>query len=85
MRNDRSQNLKISYEERVVVKDFSFNIEEGEMVSIIGPNGSRKINYIKNHIKTSKQQEGVIYLEKEDISHMNIKNIAKKMSTLSQA
>ncbi|MSU00496.1 ABC transporter ATP-binding protein [Tissierella pigra] len=79
-----AKNLKISYEERVVVKDFSFNIEEGEMVSIIGPNGSGKSTILKTISKLLKQQEGLIYLEKEDISHMNIKNIAKKMSTLSQ-
>lgn len=27
------------------LKDISFNVKEGEFVSIIGPSGARKINY----------------------------------------
>src|SRR5690606_36840587 len=39
---------------------------------------------LKSISKILRQKSGAIYLEKEDISDMNIKKIAKKMSTLSQ-
>lgn len=76
--------LKIGYEERIVVRDFSFKIKNGEMVSIIGPNGSGKSTILKTISRLLKQKNGTIYLEKEDISDMNIRKIAQKMSSLSQ-
>ena len=79
-----AKNLCIGYEERIVVHNFSFHIGEGEMVSIIGPNGSGKSTILKAVSRLLKQKSGVIYLEKEDMSAMNIKKIAKKMSALSQ-
>ncbi len=79
-----TKNLCVGYEEKIVVEDFSLNICEGEMVSIIGPNGSGKSTILKAISRLLKHQGGAIYLEKEDISDMNIKNIAQKMSTLSQ-
>lgn len=79
-----AKNLKIAYEEKIVIKDFSFNVREGEMVSIIGPNGSGKSTILKTISRLLKQKNGAIFLEKEDISDINIKKIAQKMSSLSQ-
>ncbi|NLK75612.1 MAG: ABC transporter ATP-binding protein [Clostridiales bacterium] len=79
-----AKNLKIAYDEKIVIDDFSFNIKKGEMVSIIGPNGSGKSTVLKTISKLIKQKDGVVYLDKEDMSTMEIKNIAKKMSSLSQ-
>ena len=36
----KTKNLCIAYEKKVIIEDFSFSVEEGQMVSIIGPNGS---------------------------------------------
>ncbi|GMG96496.1 ABC transporter ATP-binding protein [Tepidimicrobium xylanilyticum] len=79
-----AKKLKIAYEERVVIDDFSFHIKKGEMVSIIGPNGSGKSTILKTISKLIKQKEGVIFLDKEDMNTISIKNLAKKMSSLSQ-
>lgn len=79
-----ARNLYLAYDERIVVGDFSFNVLKGEMVSIIGPNGSGKSTILRAISRLLKQQSGAIYLEKEDISDMNIKKIAQKMSALSQ-
>ena len=73
-----AKNLKIAYEQKIVIKDFSFKIKEGEMVSIIGPNGSGKSTILKTISRLLKQKSGAIYLEKEDISDINIKKIAQK-------
>ena len=37
-----ANSICIQYEHKKVINDFSFNVEEGEIVSIIGPNGSGK-------------------------------------------
>lgn len=79
-----AKNLRIGYDRRVIVNDFSFEVEQGEMVSIIGPNGSGKSTILRTVARYLKQQEGVIYLEKEDMKEINVKKVAKKMATLSQ-
>lgn len=41
------QNVSFSYEETMVLNNISFNIEEGEFVGIIGPNGGGKTTLLK--------------------------------------
>lgn len=79
-----ANNLHLAYDDQTVVADFSLNVIEGEMVSIIGPNGSGKSTILRAISRLLKQRSGAIYLEKEDISDMNIKKVAQKMSALSQ-
>ena len=79
-----AKNLCIGYEEKIIVDDFSFDVAEGEIVSVIGPNGSGKSTLLRCISKYIKSKEGVVHFEKEDMSSMNIKNVAKKMASLSQ-
>lgn len=79
-----ARNLKIGYEEKIIVDDFSFSVKEGEIVSVIGPNGSGKSTLLKCISRYIKSKEGVVHFEKEDMSKMNIKKVAKKMASLSQ-
>ncbi|TCK92815.1 iron complex transport system ATP-binding protein [Natranaerovirga hydrolytica] len=79
-----AKNLCIAYDSKVIVKDFSFEVNKGSIVSIIGPNGSGKSTILKTISRFLRQKNGVVYLEKEDMSTLNIKKVAQKMSTLSQ-
>ena len=36
------KNLKKSFDDNVVLKDISLNVEKGEVLAIIGPSGSGK-------------------------------------------
>lgn len=38
------KNLTKEYKNMKAVDDLSFNVEEGEIVGLLGPNGSRKNN-----------------------------------------
>lgn len=79
-----ARNLKIGYEEKIIIDDFSFSIKKGEIVSIIGPNGSGKSTLLRCISRYIKSKEGIVHFEKEDISKMNVKSVAKKMASLSQ-
>ena len=41
------QNINFSYDEKSVLKDLSFAVEEGRIAAIIGPNGSGKTTLLK--------------------------------------
>ncbi|NRB03095.1 MAG: ATP-binding cassette domain-containing protein, partial [Rhodobacteraceae bacterium] len=36
------QNLRKSYRKKVVIRDFSMTLQRGEVVALLGPNGSGK-------------------------------------------
>lgn len=79
-----AKNLCIGYEEKIIVDNFSFEVAEGEIVSVIGPNGSGKSTLLKCISRYIKSREGIVFFEKQDMSKMNVKNVAKKMASLSQ-
>ncbi|TCT15419.1 iron complex transport system ATP-binding protein [Natranaerovirga pectinivora] len=79
-----TKNLCIGYDHKIIVNDFSFGVEEGNIVSIIGPNGSGKSTILKTISRFLKQRDGAVFLDKEDMSLLNVKKVAKKMASLSQ-
>ena len=36
------KNLKVGYEQKIIIEDLSIKVNKGEVVSIIGPNGCGK-------------------------------------------
>lgn len=79
-----AKQLTIGYTEKNVVSNLSLEVEAGQLVSIIGPNGSGKSTLLKTLSRYLKPKSGLVYLEKEAMEKMDIKEIAKKISTLSQ-
>ena len=39
------KNIDVSYDEFQVIWDVSISIDQGEMVALLGPNGSGKVQY----------------------------------------
>lgn len=44
------KNISVSYDDKVVLEDFSFNVKNGEIVCIVGESGSGKTSIIKSII-----------------------------------
>ncbi len=76
--------LQIAYEDNVVVHDFDFVIQPGEIVSLIGPNGSGKSTVLKAISRLMKTLTGVVHLDGLDIHKLPTREVAKKLSILSQ-
>lgn len=77
-------NLFIRYEQKQVIKDFSFHVAAGEIVSIIGPNGSGKSTLLKSIARMHPYDKGCIMLNNMNMKSMSSKDIAKKLCMLSQ-
>ncbi|MCI1945692.1 ABC transporter ATP-binding protein [Clostridium luticellarii] len=78
------ENLDVNYGDKRVVKDVSFDIDSGKIVTIIGPNGSGKSTLIKAVGRCLKPAGGNIYLDGSNIRNMNTKVIAQKLVILPQ-
>ncbi len=76
--------LKIGYDKKVVVDGFGFNIRQGEMVSLIGPNGSGKSTVLKVLARLMEKMGGAVLLDGADIHRLPTREVAKKLSILSQ-
>ncbi len=77
-------NLKVGYEEKVIIDNLNIEIKEGEIVSIIGPNRCGKSTLLKTLSRMIKPMDGEVYLQNENISSINNKHISQKVCLLSQ-
>lgn len=76
--------ISIRYEQKNVIRDFSFSVAQGEVVSIIGPNGSGKSTLLKAISRHIPYHGGKVILEGINLKSMSSKEIARKMCMLSQ-
>lgn len=79
-----ASNLKIGYDNKIVVDKFELEITQGEIISLIGPNGSGKSTILKVISRLMNSIDGVVYLDGYDIHKLPSKEVAKKLSILSQ-
>ena len=78
------KNLKVGYEEKIIIENLSLNIKKGEVVSIIGPNGCGKSTLLKSLSRMIKPISGDIYIQNENIKSLKSKTISQKVCLLSQ-
>jgi iron complex transport system ATP-binding protein len=76
--------LTIGYETKNVVSEFNIAAKQGEVVSLIGPNGSGKSTVLKVLSRMMKSSGGVVRLDGHDIHKLPTREVAKKLSMLSQ-
>lgn len=64
----RTENLVKRYHNRTVVKDVSFEVEQGEIAGLLGPNGAGKTTSFYMIVGLIQPNEGKIFLDDEDIT-----------------
>jgi lipopolysaccharide export system ATP-binding protein len=74
----KSENLVKIYKKRTVVNEVSVKVEQGEIVGLLGPNGAGKTTSFYMIVGLIKPNDGRIYLDKEDITHLPMYRRAKK-------
>jgi len=70
--------------DREILSDINFSLPKAELLGIIGPNGSGKttlLNVISGILKPNK---GEVFLENQNLNHLSIEKIAKKISVVPQ-
>lgn len=79
-----TKNLKVGYENQIIIEDLNLSIKQGEVVSIIGPNGCGKSTLLKTLSRMIYPQSGMVYLEGIELKALKSKLISQKICLLSQ-
>ncbi len=77
-------NITLSYDEKVVLKDISINLKEKSFIGIIGKNGTGKSTLLKAVTGLLKPVKGNIFIDNEDVYKMRKNILAKKISFMPQ-
>ena len=72
------------YDGKAVVDSVSFEIPKGKVLSLIGPNGAGKSTVMGMISRLIAKDSGVVNFEGEDLSKWRSKELAKKLSILTQ-
>ena len=74
-----------SYDGKVlVVKGLDLDIAEGEFLTLLGPSGSGKSTLLSLMIRLFDHQEGEIFINKQKIKDLQLKNLRSKFSLVTQ-
>jgi len=79
------KNLDFSYPSQQIFSKMCMSIPKGTLVSILGPNGSGKSTFLKCIDRILTPQDGKILIDSEDVSSLNRKGLARKISYVPQS
>ncbi|MGG3738404.1 ABC transporter ATP-binding protein [Aeribacillus pallidus] len=79
-----TNDLSVSYDERLIVKNLSIQIPDKKITTIIGSNGGGKSTLLKALTRIIPHQSGTVVLDGKQISTENTKILARKMAILPQ-
>lgn len=77
-------NLLKKYDGKTVVNSVSFEIPKGKVLSLIGPNGAGKSTVMGMISRLIAKDSGAVNFENKDLSEWKSKELAKKLSILTQ-
>jgi len=77
-------NIKFSYPGKEVLKDAGFEAKRGELVAILGPNGTGKTTLLKCINQILKPSAGSVIIGSEDITKLKGKDLAKRIGYVEQ-
>lgn len=74
----RAEHLNKRFGKRTVVEDVSIHVKGGEVVGLLGPNGAGKTTSFYMMVGLIPVNEGRIFLNQQDITHLPIHQRAKR-------
>ncbi len=78
------RNLKVGYDDKIIISDLSVKIPKGKITMVIGSNGCGKSTLLKSIGGIIKPKNGQIFLNNKDIKSYKTKEIAKELAYLPQ-
>lgn len=77
-----TEKLSVGYGRRIIVDNIDFEVHQGEILTLIGANGSGKSTILKSILSHLEIISGSIFIEGKHIREMKRSETAKKMSAV---
>ncbi len=78
------KNISFFYDSLQALNDISFELKQGETLSVVGPNGSGKTTLLRCINKVLKPKAGVVFLDDVNLALMKQKEIARRIAVVPQ-
>ena len=78
------QGVSFAYDSVDVLSDISLDVQEGQIVGVIGPNGSGKTTLLKCINRVLKPRLGTVLIEDRDLKELSRKEIALEVGVVPQ-
>lgn len=76
--------VEFSYNSRPVLKNVEFEVNRGELFSILGNNGAGKTTLLKCLNKILRPQRGTILVEEKDLAALGPREVARRLGYVAQ-
>ncbi|ARC57223.1 putative siderophore transport system ATP-binding protein YusV [Frondihabitans sp. 762G35] len=80
-----AKDVRLAYDDRIVVDDLTFDVPEGELTVIVGPNACGKSTLLKALARTLTPTAGVVELDGRPLRSYRSRDIAKRLGMLPQS
>lgn len=80
----KAQRVTFSYDDEVILKDFSLTIPENQILGIVGRSGSGKSTLLKLLMRFWDVQSGAVQISGRDVSHINTGDLRNMESFVTQ-
>lgn len=81
----KAKDLKLCYDEKIILDDINLDIEKGKITALIGSNGCGKSTLIKAMARILMPKTGSIEMENKDILKIPSKEVSKLLAMLPQS
>ena len=78
------RNIRIGYNGRLVLHGLDFSVDQGQVLTILGPNGVGKTTLLRCINAMLKPQTGAVMVENADVFRMRAGDIAKRLGYVAQ-
>ncbi len=78
------RDIRIGYDGRMVLHGLNFHVHQGQVLTIIGPNGVGKTTLLRCINAMLKPKTGAVLIENADVFRMRASEIAKRMGYVAQ-
>ncbi len=77
-----AKDLAAGYGDKTVLRDVTFSVKPGEILTLVGPNGAGKSTLLKTLARQLAPLAGTVYLNKETLASMDDNALARRLAIL---
>lgn len=78
----KTEGMSVGYDKNILIHDINIELEKGKILTLLGPNGAGKSTILKSISRQIPMAGGVVYIDNEDISAWDLKNMAKNVAVV---